>query len=463
MALSAHQREEMLANAPVGGLLLRYAIPSILGLFAHGLYNLVDTIFVGRALGADATAAQAGLWIASSIQMVRFGIAVAIGVGAASVASQSLGEGNRERARATAGTAFTAGAAAALLVMALSYAFLTPLLEACGGEGDNLLAAHKYLRVVLLSGVPLTVMICATQLARAEGCAATTMIGLLIAGGLNIVLDAVFLFGFGMGVEGVAWATVIAQCCACVWMLRHFLGKHTMLKIGRDSLRIDFGLLQQIVAIGASSTVRIGGMAVVGIVANRALRAHSLTPAHATLYLAIYGLYMRLRRFLVMPLIGVLHGLRPIVGFNYGADKPGRVKDTIRVAAISLTIMATLCFLVFMCLPHTLLRCMNSNIEVANTGAPILRIVAMLMPLLGLQVLGAGLFQAIGRARPAMLLSLSRQLLFTVPLLLILPRFYGIQGIWWSIPIAETLSGIITIFFLVRETRILTRAHEAQQ
>jgi MATE family, multidrug efflux pump len=463
MALTADQREEQLGNAPVGGLLLRYSIPSILGLFANGLYNLVDTIFVGQALGAGATAAQAGLWVASPVQMVRFAIAVTIGVGAASVASRCLGEGNRERARATAGTAFTAGACAALLVMALSYAFLTPLLVGCGAGGENLRAAQEYLRIVLLSGVPLTFMVCATQLARAEGCVRTTMIGLLIAGGTNIVLDAIFLFVFDMGIAGVAWATVIAQTCACTWMLIHFRSRRTMLKIGWDTLRIDLGLLRRLMTIGSSSAVRVGGMAVVGIVANRALRTYSPVAADATLYLAIYGLYMRSRRFLVMPLIGILHGLRPIVGFNYGADNPGRVKDSIRVAAISLTCMATLAFLVLMLFPHSLLRCLNSNPEVADVGAPILRIVSMLMPVLGLQVLGAGLFQAIGRAAPAMLLSLSRQMLFTVPLLLILPRYFGVPGIWWSIPIAEALSATVTIFFLVRETRILTRAHEAQQ
>jgi putative MATE family efflux protein len=454
---SVQERNHELGHAPVGELLTRYSVPATMGLMVHALYGVVDAFFIGRGV-PNGGLALAGLQVCMPVQIFNMALMMTIALGAASVVSRSLGAGDRDRARHAAGTALMAVLLIGLTVSALGLRFLTPLLRLCGASDEVVPFGYEYLSVILLGNVFLSFSLCAHQLVRAEGNVVTSMIAMLIGSGMNIALDPVFIFGLDMGIRGAAVATVIAQVLAFCFLLRHLLSGESALKLQRGSLTVNADLLPEILVVGSSSFVRMGGGAVVGVVANRAI-AHYGEPVH----MAAMGLFMRINRFLLMPMLGTLHGMRPILGFNYGAGKPARVLRATKVGLVRLTTIATCGFLLLMLLPGPVLSLFTpeGETELVVVGARIIRIMAMLMPLMGLQIFAPNLFQSIGKGGPALLLSLTRRLLFIVPLILVLSHFFGLDGVWYAFPTSAALSTVVMVIWLVREVRILRRSAEA--
>lgn len=440
-------RTTELGNDSVVRLLIRYSTPAMVAMFVSSMYNLVDTIFVGYGAGTLALAALAVSW---PVQMVIVAIGMGVGIGTASVVSRSLGAGDRERAIQVAGTSFTVIAILSVAVTVLGFLFLRPLLRMFGGTEAILPYAADYMSVIFIGNFFLACSISANNLARSEGAAKVAMTSMILGALINVALDPIFIFGLDMGIRGAAVATVIANVSTFVFLCWYFLSGRSILKVTWRHLIPDFSELPEITKIGSSTffSMVVGSLMAIPI---NGLIVHYGDDLH----LAIVGVANRCMMFFFMPIFGLTQGLQPIIGFNYGAGKMLRVKEAVRKATAYATVMSTGAFIILMFATRPVLRVFSPDPALLAEGVPILRIVVLCMPLVGLQMVGGSFFQAIGRARPAFVLTLSRQVLVLLPLIFLMPRFFGLQGLWASFPMADLVSGALTAAWVIAAFRAL--------
>jgi putative MATE family efflux protein len=436
-------RAWMLGNEKVGKLLWKLSIPSIIGLVVQATYNLVDTIFVGRAVGVHAIA---GLTVALPLQILIMAIIQTVAVGASSVISRSLGAGDKEKADHTLGNATTISLILGVLITILGLIFMEPLLTLFGGTETITPYARDYLSIILLGTVFFSYAGPANELARAEGNAKIAMFTMILSAITNIILDAVFILGFGMGVKGAALATIIAQAVAAVKMFSYFMSGKSMLRYRRKNLKPDRALSREIFAVGSSAFIRHGGGSLTMIVLNQ-----SLVHYGGEIAIAVYGIINKVLLFTFLPMFGIVQGFQPIVGFNYGANKISRVKQSISAAIKLVTIWSTIMFGLIILFPGTMVGIFSQDKELLEVGGSAIQIVVAFLPFIGFQVICAGLFQSIGKATQAFILAISRQMLFLIPLLLLLPLFFGLQGIWLAFPATELLSMLLTAALFIRQ------------
>ncbi len=417
-------------------------------MLVYALYNIVDTIFVGRALGEESVQGIGGLVIAFPIQMLALGIGIGLGVGGASVTSRALGAKEFNKAEKTLGTAFSLAIFLGLAYMAVGLYFLDPLLELFGATEGIMPYARDYLEITMAGSVVFTLGIAAEDLVRAEGNARYAMFGMLLGAGLNILLDPVFIFGFGMGVKGAAIATVIAQFVSMAFLLRYFLaGKGSVpFKIGM--LKTDPGISREMLVIGMSPLIIEASNSVMMIFVNNALGTYG-----GDVSIAAFGIIHRLIMLIFLPMLGISFGLQPIIGYNYGAKQFSRVVESVKVALKLSTLLSLAGFLVLFLFPEQILSIFSPDTELAAVGTNAMRIVVLVLPFISFQVIGTTVFQALGMPKPAFILSLARQLLFLLPLVLVLPKFYGLDGVWASFPISDFMAFGLAVGLLWWEYR----------
>lgn len=441
------QRKYELGHEKVSKLLAKYSTPAIIAMLVNSLYNLVDTIFIGQGAG---TMAIAGLTIAFPIQMLIMAVAQTVGIGSASIVSRNLGAGNQRKAEQVAGSAFSTVSILSVFMTVFGLLFLTPLLRIFGATETILPYSIEYMSVILVGSFFFSFAITANSLARSEGNAKVAMVSMILGTGLNIILDPIFIFAFNMGIRGAAVATVLAQSISFLYLIRYFMSGKSMLKIHLNDFKPDLSLVGEIFSIGSASFARTVAGSAFTIILN-----HSIIHYGTDLHIAIFGVANRMLMFMLMPLFGIIQGLQPIVGFNYGAKNVNRVKEGLRLATIIATGFSTFSFIVLMIFTTPLVRLFNNDPKLISEGVPLIRILILFLPIIGFQIVGASLFQAIGKAVPALVLSMSRQILFLIPLLLVLPLFFGLVGIFYAFPIADLLSAVVTGFWLLREVRIM--------
>ncbi|OPL19788.1 MAG: hypothetical protein AVO35_02090 [Candidatus Aegiribacteria sp. MLS_C] len=446
--LTATERTELLGVQSLGKLLLRLSGPAITGMLVQSMYNLVDTIFVGKGVG---TLALAALAVCFPIQMLLLGVGKTVGIGAASIISRKLGEGKDEEAGITAGGSFVLAAVLGFVISMSGLLFLDPVLRLFGAGEGILPYGRDYLSTVLLGGTFFSVSVCSNDIARSEGNARVAMISMFVGAGVNIVLDPVFIFLLDMGIQGAALATVIGQVSAFVWIMGYFFsGGRSYLRFDRRHLIPGSRQSWEILKIGSPAFSRIVGGSLMALVVNNSIMHYGL-PMH----LAVLGVANRMMTFAMMPVFGLVQGLQPIVGYNYGARAFGRVKKALRYAVISATALTGSYFLLFQLAPGFMLSLFSSDARLIEEGTGILRVLVMMMPLVGFQVIGAGVFQALGKAGKALVLSTSRQVLFLIPFALILPLVFAspLTGVWVAFPSADFLAAAVTAAFFFREVR----------
>lgn len=442
-------RTDELGKEPIGRLLFRYSAPAMFAMFVNSLYNLVDTIFVGLGVG---TLALGGMAISWPIHMVIVAVAQLVGIGSASIISRSLGAGDPRKAARTAGTSFVTVGALCLCMAVVGIIFLKPLLRRFGATEAILPYAWDYLSILLLGSFFFGFSISTNGVVRSEGNVKLAMVTMIIGASVNIVLDPIFIFGLNMGIRGAAVATVIANICSFSFLCRYFLSGKSMLKIRRGDLVPDFSILPEVFKIGAPSFIRMISGSAMAIVVNNLIAYYG-----EDVHMAIMGVTNRATMFFFMPIFGLVQGLQPIIGFNYGAKNMPRVIEAVKKGALTATALSTAAFLILMLAPETILSMFSRDPELISEGAVILRIMVIFMPFVGFQMVGGSLFQALGKAFPALVLTLSRQILILIPLLFILPRLYGLTGLWCAFPIADFASAILTSIWVVVEIRALGR------
>jgi len=337
------------------------------------------------------------------------------------------------------------------LVLTVSgLAFLEPLLRLFGATPAVLPYASEYLSVILGGSFFFAFAVSTNNIVRSEGNIKMAMVSMIIGAVVNVILDPILIFGLDMGIRGAAVATVIANCCSFVFLCGYFFSGASTLRIRREDVTLDFSLLPEVVAIGASSFTRVAAGSLVAIVLNNSIAHYG-----ADVHLAVFGVSNRVMMFTFLPLIGIVQGLQPIVGFNYGARNMDRVREAVRKAVTGAVLIATLGFVVLMLFPRPLFALFSTDAELIAEGVGILRIIILILPLVGCQIIGASLFQALGKAWPALFLSMLRQVLFLIPLILVLPLRFGLGGIWAAFPVADALAVLVTVGWVVFELRHL--------
>lgn len=438
-----------LGNDSIQRLLIRYSTPAMVAMFVSSMYNLVDTIFVGYGAGTLALAALAVSW---PVQMVVVAIGMAVGIGTASVVSRSLGANDRARAERVAGTSFAVIGLVSVCMTVLGFLFLRPLLRMFGATDAIMPHAVDYISVIFLGNFFLACSISANSVARAEGAARVAMTSMILGAIVNAALDPVFIFALKMGIRGAAIATVIANVSTFIFLCWYFLSGRSALRIKRADLRPNLKELPEIVTIGSATFFSMVVGSLMAIPVN-ALIVHYGSDVH----LAIVGVANRCMMFFFLPIFGLTQGLQPIIGFNFGAGKLQRVTEAVRIASAYATILSALAFIILMFGTRPVLRVFSPDAALIAEGVPIVRILIICMPFVGFQMVGGSFFQALGRARPAFVLTLSRQVLVLLPLIFILPLFFGLNGLWSSFPMADFVSTVLTASWVTVAIRELTR------
>jgi putative MATE family efflux protein len=438
-----------LANEPIKTLLWRLSLPATAGMFVMSLYNVVDAIFVGRGVG---TLGIAGISIVFPVQMVIMGIGLMVGMGAASLISRSLGADKMERAERTLGNAILLILllGGTLAVVGLSRS--TFLLRLFGATDTILPYAKEYMDIILLGVVFHEFSMAANAIIRAEGNARVAMISMFIGALLNIALDPVFIFALGMGIRGAAIATVIAHVVTTLYLVRYFLSGRSSLRIRVKNFILERTVVREIVAIGLASFVRTAAGSFIVVIVNRTLGFYG-----GDVSIAVFGVVFKVLHFAVMPSRGIAQGFQPILGFSYGARRYDRGMEVIRWSVIIATAISIAAFLIIRLFAGPIIGIFSTDAALISQGTHAIRLVFIAIYLVGFQIVGATIFQAIGKAIPTLILSTSRQILFLIPLIFILPHFFGLNGVWLSFPIADTLSFVITLVLVIPQMREFKR------
>ena len=436
-----------LGEQKISKLLINLSVPATIGMLVNALYNLVDTIFVGRGVGALAIG---GLTIAFPIQMVIMAFAQMIGIGAASAISRSLGVKDIEKADYVAGNSFLLIVILSSTIAAIGLIFTEPMLRLFGATDTILPYAKDYITIILWGSIFFSFAMSSNNLIRAEGNARVAMATMLIGAILNIILDPIFIFVFKMGVKGAALATVISKFVSFLYVLIYLYSGKSSLKVKLHHLKPKTHIIIEILTVGSAAFARHVTGSVVAIVVNNSLRIFG-----GDMALIIVGILHRVTMFVFMPLLGVTQGMQPIVGFNYGAKKLDRVKETLKLSFITTTVIATFGCLIIELFPFAIISVFTRDAEIIEKGSTIMRIAISMIPLISIQIVGAALFQSLGKAVPSLILALLREVLLFIPLVIILPRILGLGlwGIWIAYPAADILSVVLTVLFLKSELR----------
>ncbi len=448
---------EALGIEPIGKLLVRQAVPASIGILVMSLNILIDSIFVGNWIGSIAIAA---INVVLPVSFFIAALGMAIGIGGSSIISRALGAGHKEKALKTFGNQITLTLLCTVSLVVIGLFFANDIIPKFGGRGDIFEPAKIYYTIVLY-GVPiLGFAMMGNTVIRAEGKPKFAMIAMIIPTVGNLLMDYIFIHLMDMGMYGAAWATTGSYLACFLYIFWFFFSKNSELKL---SFR-HFGLQRNIVSeIGSLGGVTLARQAVVSI--TYLLMNNILFNLGQEGLVAVYAIIGRMLMFALFPVFGVTQGFLPIAGYNYGAKHYSRVRETINTAIKYAAIVATLVFIGLMIFPTEITSLFLSdnpnqsakelalNQYVLTHASTPMRWVFAATPIIALQLIGAAYFQAIGKAIPALLLTLSRQGFFFIPLILILPEFYGELGVWISFPIADVLATIVTGYFLNKEVR----------
>lgn len=445
--MQAVKRNQLLGETPIKNLLPKLALPGMIAMIVNALYNMVDTIFIGRFVGTDAIG---GLAVSFPLQMLVGALAQLFGVGAAAVISRKLGEGKDDEAAAAAGNTMVSTLILGLVILGVGWFTVTPLLALFGATENLLIHARQYV-TVLLFGVPfITFAMASNNIVRAEGQAKIAMMTMVIGTGMNLILDPIFIALLGWGIQGAAIATVISQGLSFLFLAVFLFSGKSSLDIRRRHFFPKPLILGEILSLGFPAFIRQGGMSLLAVVVNNALGHYG-----GDIYISAYGIVNRLLMFLLMPLFGMVQGFQPIAGYNYGARRMDRLKEVLGLSLKVSTLYGLVVFLLLEAFPRIFAGIFTPDPELISVSAQFLRIALIFIPLLGIQVMGASFFQAIGKAWPALFLGLSRQILFLIPLVLGLSALFGVKGIMAAFPGADLLATLVTGTWLLVELRHL--------
>lgn len=440
-----------LGTKPVGKLLMQYAIPAIIAMTASSLYNMVDSIFIGQGVGPLAIS---GLAITFPLMNLSAAFGAAVGVGASTFISVKLGQKDYDTAKHILGNTMTLNLIMGLGVGLVCLLFLDPILRFFGASDQTIPYARDYMVIILLGNVITHMYFGLNSVLRAAGKPKHAMSATIFTVVLNTILDPLFIYTFGLGIKGAAYATVLAQSLALIWQLYIFSRPKELLHFKRGTFRPQSNIIRNIIAIGLSPfSMNVCACIVVIFINN------SMVHYGSDLAVGAYGIANKVAFIFVMINMGVNQGMQPIAGYNYGAMRYDRLMKVVKYSIIAATAIMTTGFIIAMTIPGPCARLFTTDPTLINLSAKGIRYIMVAFPVVGYQMVVSNFFQSIGKAKISIVLSLSRQLLILLPLLLILPTMFGINGVWVSMPVSDTLSAFMAAWIMIVHMRRFKKQH----
>ena len=439
--------QQILGTEPVGKLLLKYSLPAIIGMIVNGLYNVVDRIFIGNIPGVGPLAIT-GLGVTMPIMTIVLAFGMLIGIGTTKNISIKFGQGKKEEAERLIGNAITLAIIIGLLASVIGLTFGNQILHMFGASEGSLPYAKAYINIILLGSVFNLLGFVFNNAIRGDGNPRLSATIMITGCFTNIVLDALFIMVFNMGIQGAAIATIISQFLTAMLGLTYYVSGKSNLKFRSSSLKLDKTLVGSIFAIGCAPFAMQIAASCVQIICNNSLRTYG-----GDLAIGAMATINSVVTIVGMPVIGISQGAQPIIGFNYGAKNYDRAAKTFKLAASAATTGLLCGWLIVQLVPGPIVSMFTHDKELVNISIDGIRKYLSMMPLIGISMIGSNYFQAIGKAKHAMFLSLLRQVILLVPMMLILPRILGLNGVWFAQAIADFISFTVTLTLVIREVK----------
>lgn len=447
--------ENPLGTQSIPSLLKGFAIPSIIAMLVSSLYNIVDQIFIGQGVGYLGNAATN---VSYPLTTICLAIALLIGIGSASRYSLYLGAGEKEKAEKVVGNGICMMIVFGVIYAVLVEVFMVPLLSAFGATGEIMPYAETYSRIVAIGMLFLIITNGMSNLARADGSPKYSMTSMLIGAVINTILDPIFIFVFDLGIAGAAWATIIGQFFSFLFAVL-YIAKFKNIRLSRKHIRLSARECVQTASLGMSNSLNQVAITFVQIVLNNSLTYYGAMSVYGKeIPLAACGIVMKTNAILLAFIIGISQGAQPIIGFNYGARQYDRVKKTYKFAIAANLVISAIGFILFQFFPYQL-------ISLFGTGEPayfefsvhFMSVFLFMVFLNGVQLISSNFFAAIGKPVKGLILSMTRQVLFLIPLVLILPLFLGLNGILFAGPAADSIAFIVTVILIAKEMKKMSR------
>src|SRR5690554_1857914 len=436
-------------------LLLQYAIPSVIAMTASSLYNITDSVFIGQGVGPLAIA---GLAITFPLMNLGAAFGAMIGIGASTLMSLRLGQKDYESANSILGNVFVLNLIFGLIYTVVILTFMDPILYFFGASEESLPYARDYMTVVSLGNVITHMYLGLNALLRATGKPRISMYNTLLSVIINIILTPIFIYVFGWGIKGAALATVIAQSTMLLWQIKIFSNKNEFIHLQKETFRLKKKIVINSLSIGLAPFMMNAAASAVVIVINQSLSRNG-----GDLAIGAYGIINRVATLFPMVVLGLNQGMQPIVGYNFGAHNYQRVHKTLKYTLILGTAVMTVGFLVGMLFPEKAAVLFTSDPLLIDAAAHGLRTSLLFFPLLGVQMVAANFFQSLGNAKKAIFLSLTRQVIFLLPMLIFLPTIYGVDGVWYSLRTADLISSIVATSFLIHHFKSFSKKIDLNQ
>ena len=453
------ERIHLLSNERIPKLLLHYAIPAVVGTMVNALYSVVDRIFIGQGVSEFAIT---GLALTFPILLFVQAFGMLIGVGASSRVSILLGEGKHDKAENILSNALLLTIVTQVLTLVPVMIWLEEILRALGANDRTLPFAYDYLKIMIPGNIFSTLCFSFNAIMRASGYPYKAMITMLIGAGLNTVLDALFIYGFGWGIEGAAWATVIAMAVSAAFVMQHFLDKKSEVQFHKRNMRFSMEQIMAILSIGMAPFFLQLLSSGIAFLIKSTLAEYAGSPLMADRAVGAYGIINSIALVGFMFMLGIAQGMQPIVGYNYGARAMRRVRQTFNICAVVNLSIGLFVTVAALSAPRFLASMFTSSPEMIEASADALRCCIYGFAFVGFQVTATQFFQSIGFGGKAMLLSLSRQTLFLIPALFGFPLLWGSKGVWVALPFSDICAGVLGIILMAYQFRLFDRRAEQE-
>lgn len=442
-----------LGTEKISKLLIRFSIPAVVGMLVSALYNIVDRIFIGNApdIGKNGLA---GITIGFPLMLITLALGVLFGVGGATLFSMRLGQKREQEAEEVLGNSFVLLVLSGIVYMIFGQIYLEPLLRIFGASETILPYAMDYMRIIFFGVVFQMLSMGLNHFIRADGSPKIAMYTMFLGAGINIVLDPLFIYVFKMGMSGAAWATIIAQGISATWVILYFFGKRSRMKFHVKNFVLSRPIVTKIISLGLPGFLLQMAGSLLNTLLNRNLLLYGGDVAVSGM-----GVINSIQTLLLMPIIGLNQGVQPLISFNFGAEKYDRVKQAIKLAMFAATVIVTSGFIITRLFPKQLISMFNQDPELLVFGNMAIYSWFLMLPMVGFQIIGANFFQAIGRSKSAMFLTLTRQIIFLIPAVLFFPKIGGIEGLLYAAPFADVLSTFLTGAFFIMVMKDLTHLH----
>ncbi len=448
-----------LGEKPIAGLLLKYSIPAIAGMIIQALYNIADRYFIGIGLGDKSAEGIAAITVGFPYMLIAMAFGMLVGIGGNAAFSIYLGQKRREMAEKTLGNSLVLLVIISAVLGLVGIVFLDPLLVLFGATPELMPYARDYLSVVAAGSLFNAISFGMNNFIRSDGAPQVAMMTMLMGAVINIILDPIFIMVFGWGVKGAAIATVLSMAVSSIWVLAYFFGKKAHVRFSWPNLRLNKEIILRIVTIGVAPFLMQIAASLVNAILNNQLKAYGelIAPGYGSLAISAMGIIFSVSMIFLFPLFGLNMGSQPLIGYNYGAQKYQRVRRVMTLTTIAATSVTLVGFILIQIFPQVTFQLFNSPPALVDMGTTAARIFFLMFPFLGFQIMATNYFQSVGKPKHAMLLSLSRQVLFLIPLLYILPLIFqsyginGLMGVWVAVPVADLLASAVTFIFYRRE------------